>query len=155
MDHPGVELTLREGVPSRLSELLLDGTLDVAVMAQPEPFDERLDVYPLYRERFVVAFPLGHRFEQRNALRFPGIGGESYLLRINCEYRDQLGALCAEHGFSVKRCYRSEREDWIQTMVAGGLGICFIPEYSPILPGVMTRPVVDPEVTREVSLVAI
>jgi DNA-binding transcriptional LysR family regulator len=39
-------------------------------------------------------------------------------------------------------------------MVAGGLGICFTPEYSPLVPGVMTRPVVDPEVTREVSLVA-
>jgi LysR family hydrogen peroxide-inducible transcriptional activator len=155
MEHPGIELTLREAVPVRLSEMLIEGALDVAVMAQPEAFDERLDVHPLYSERFVVAFPAGHRFERRNALRFPDIEGESYLSRINCEYRDQLAGLCAEHGFQVNRCYSSEREDWIQTMVAGGLGICFVPEYSPTLPGVLTRPVVDPEVTREVSLVAI
>src|SRR6266702_4742886 len=129
--------------------------LGVAVMAQPDAFDERLDVQPLYRERFVVAFPAGHRFERRYALRFPDMDGENYLLRINCEYQDQLGALCRQQGATLKRAFRSEREDWIKVMVAGGLGVCFTPEYSPLVPGVMTRPVVDPEVTREVALVAI
>jgi LysR family hydrogen peroxide-inducible transcriptional activator len=153
-DHPGVELTLKEAVPARLSEMLLDGALDVAVMAQPDPYDERLDVTTLYSERYVIAFPAGHRFERRNALRFPDIAGENYLSRINCEYADYLGSLCRAQGVAIKRAYRSEREDWIQTMVAGGFGICFTPEYSPLIPGVMTRPVVDPEVTRDVSLVA-
>jgi len=40
-------------------------------------------VQRLYRERFVVAFPAGHRFERRNALRFLDLDGENYLLRIN------------------------------------------------------------------------
>ncbi len=51
--------------------------------------------------------------------------------------------------------YRSEREDWIQTMVAAGMGICFIPEFSVTAPGVQARPVVDPETMREVSLVTV
>jgi hypothetical protein len=37
-------LGLVEGVPTRLAEMLLQGELDLAVMAQPEPFHERLDV---------------------------------------------------------------------------------------------------------------
>jgi LysR family hydrogen peroxide-inducible transcriptional activator len=49
----------------------------------------------------------------------------------------------------------SEREEWIQIMVAGGLGVCFTPEYPPIVPGVMTQAVVDPEVARDVTLVTI
>jgi DNA-binding transcriptional LysR family regulator len=40
-------------------------------------------------------------------------------------------------------------------MVAAGFGICFIPEFSPTIPGVLTRLVADPEVVREVSLVSI
>jgi DNA-binding transcriptional LysR family regulator len=40
-------------------------------------------------------------------------------------------------------------------MVASGFGICFIPEFSPTIPGVLTRVVADPEVVREVSLVSI
>jgi DNA-binding transcriptional LysR family regulator len=153
--HPGIELTLLESVPPKLSELLMEGKLDVAIMAQPGPFEERFDVRPLYRERFVIAFPAGHRFEQRNALAVVDVDGESYLSRINCEYRDLLGELCRERGAAVHRVYRSEREDWIQTMVAAGLGICFMPEYSASHPGVCSRPVVDPPVEREVSLVTV
>ena len=67
--NPGCELTLVEGVPSGLSRMLLEGELDLAVMAQPEPFNERLDVWPLYRERFGIAFPTGHRLETQNRVR--------------------------------------------------------------------------------------
>jgi DNA-binding transcriptional LysR family regulator len=69
--HPGCEVTLIEGVPGRLAELLLDGTLDLAVMAQPEPFTDRIEIRSLYRERFCVAFPKGHRFGEKNRVRSP------------------------------------------------------------------------------------
>ena len=154
-DHPGIDITLLEGVPSKLAELLTDGSLDVAVMAQPAAFDERCDVYPLYREHFVLAFPPGHRFESHNAIRFKDIAGESYLRRINCEYRDHLGMIGRELGVDLRIAYRSEREDWIQTMVMAGMGICFMPEYSVIVPGLQTRRVIDPDVVREVSLVTV
>jgi LysR family transcriptional regulator, hydrogen peroxide-inducible genes activator len=154
-DHPGIDVTLLEGVPRKLGELLAEGSLDVAVMAQPGSFDERCDVHPLYREHFVLAFPPGHRFEAHNAIRFKDITGESYLRRINCEYRDHLGAIGRELGVDLRIAYRSEREDWIQTMVMAGMGICFMPEYSAVVPGLQTRRVIDPEVVREVSLVTV
>jgi LysR family transcriptional regulator, hydrogen peroxide-inducible genes activator len=56
-------------VPSRLAELLYDGSLGVAVMAKADGFEERIDVAALYREHFVLAFATGHRFEQQNAIR--------------------------------------------------------------------------------------
>ena len=146
--HPGIDVTLLEGVPGKLGELLHEGSLDVAVMAQPGPFDERFDVHKLYREHFVIAFPPGHRFEAQNAIRFKDVQDETYLRRINCEYRDHLGAISAAvSGSACKIAYRSEREDWIQTMVMAGMGICFMPEYSTVVPGLQTRRVVDPEVS--------
>ena len=42
----------------------------------------------------------------------------------------------------------------IQMMVAAGFGVCFLPEFSPTIPGVRLQPVSDPEVPREVSLVS-
>jgi DNA-binding transcriptional LysR family regulator len=152
--NPGCELTLVEGVPPRLSELLLQGELDLAVMAQPEPFHERLDVLPLYGERFCIAFPTGHRLEQQNRIGIGDIAGETYLRRINCEYRDYLADRLSEHGLAVRAGFQSEREDWIQMMVAAGFGVCFLPEFSPTIPGVRTQPVSNPEVMREVSLVS-
>jgi LysR family transcriptional regulator, hydrogen peroxide-inducible genes activator len=151
--HPGIAVTLLEGVPTRLNQMLHDGEIDLAVMAQPEPFDERAVVHPLYPEHFVLAFPAGHRFEALDAVRITDVAGETYLARINCEYQDHINNLLHERGVELSIGYQSEREDWIQTMVMAGMGICFTPEFSPVLPGLLTRPVIEPEIVREVSLV--
>ena len=153
--EPGLRIHLVEGVPGVLAERLEAGELDVAVMAAPQGFPDRFDMQSLYRERFVVAFPVGHRFETLKTIPVSAVEGENYLRRVNCEFRDHLAGLCEERGFRVNLAYASEREDWIQNMVVGGLGICFIPEFSAVAPGILTRPVVDPEVWRSVSLVSV
>ena len=153
--HPGIGVTVIEGVPGRLTELLLEGKLDVALMAQPAPFEQRLRPEPIYSERFGLAFSTGHPLEKRNTLHLSDVEGESYLDRINCEYGDHIDALCTERGIRITGAYRSEREDWIMAMVAAGMGVCFAPEFSACLPGVCHRPVADPEVVREVSLVTV
>ncbi|MEP6567161.1 MAG: LysR family transcriptional regulator substrate-binding protein, partial [Mesorhizobium sp.] len=150
-----IQLQLVEGVPATLSKLLESGDIDVAIMASSESFPERFDVTPLYRERFVLAFPNGHRLTRNDDVAISELDGENYLRRLNCEYRDHLAGLCNERGVKLRISYASEREDWIQNMVSGGLGICFIPEFSAVIPGLQVRPVIDPEVWREVSLVIV
>ena len=66
--------------------------------------------------------------------------GETYLQRINCEFRDVLRERARPAAPTCVRSYRSEREDWIQTMVAAGMGVCFLPEYSATHPGLVTAP---------------
>jgi DNA-binding transcriptional LysR family regulator len=136
-------------------EISPNGSLDVALMAQPEAFDSRLKVVPVYRERFGLAFPAGHPFEQRNTLHVTDVHDQTYLSRVNCEYRDYLIELCGEFGVGFHRGFKSEREDWIMTMVAAGMGICFLPEYSALHPGIRHRLVADPEVVRTVSVVSV
>jgi DNA-binding transcriptional LysR family regulator len=153
--HPGIEVTVIEGAAGRLTELLLDGKLDIALLARPEPFDHRLSATPVYRERFGLAFSSGHPFERRNTLQLSDVRNEAYLERINCEYADHIDALCKALGFEIRSAYRSEREDWILAMVAAGMGVCFIPEFSASQPGVCHRPVAEPEIIREVSLVSV
>jgi LysR family transcriptional regulator, hydrogen peroxide-inducible genes activator len=121
-DYPGIELILSDSVPGRLAKALLQGELDVAVLAQPEAFDERLKAEPLYTGRFVVACSVGRAFAQRNAIAMREMDGQIYLQQINCEYRDALREQCEACGAQVVRSYRSEREDWIQTMVAARAG---------------------------------
>jgi DNA-binding transcriptional LysR family regulator len=83
------------------------------------------------------------------------LDGESYLSRINCEFYDVLDEMCRKQGVNLMKSYRSERGDWILTMVAAGLGICFLPEYSAVFPGVVGCPVVSPSVARDVCLVTV
>ena len=154
-DHPGVELSLLEGVPDRLCAMLLEGAIDVAIMASPGGFGPELHTTPIYNERFVIACSAGHRFARQDSVPLASLDGEFYLLRINCEFRETLDALCQSQNVRLIYSYRSEREDWILTMVAAGIGVCFLPEFSTTVPGVIGAPVVLPSVSREVCLVTV
>ena len=154
-EMPGVRLSLQDAVPDELIELLLEGGLDVALFGMPRELPERFDKHPLYRERFVVAFPPGHRFERKNAVKLGDMDQEPYLVRTNCEYTDHIGELLAEKGVSLEIRYQSEREDWIQSMIMTGMGSSFMPEYLPMHPNLPTRLIVNPEITRQIELVTV
>ena len=154
-DQPGIEVSLMESVPDRLAQSLMEGEIDIAIMTDPGDSNERLNLRRIYEERFMIACAPGHRFEQLTAVPMVDIAGEAYLTRANCEYIGYLGDVMRERMIEVRDVYRSEREDWIQSMVMAGMGICFIPEYTPVIPGVVTRPVVEPEVTRAIYIVTV
>lgn len=148
--YPGIKLRLVEGVPTELSERIERGELDLAIVANPAGFSDRQETHVLYEEQFLVAFPQGHRFARLNGVPIRETKGESYLRRINCEYWDELSRIADACQANSPIAFASEREDWIQNMVAGGLGISFIPEFSAVIPGIQTRPLIEPEVSREV-----
>jgi len=52
-----------------LKRVLFDGWLDLAIPAQPQPFPDTFQIAPLYRERFCVAFPVGHEFQAREMIK--------------------------------------------------------------------------------------
>ena len=154
-ESPGVDVTILEAVPDRLCDLLVKGELDVALMARPDGFPKPLRASELFSERFVIACSAGHRFAGKSNVAMAELDGESYLSRINCEFYDFLSDRCREQGAALVNSYQSEREDWILTMVAAGLGICFLPEYTAIFPGVIGCPVVTPSVARSVCVVTV
>ena len=121
VDNPGIEITLLEGMPDQLYDLLVKGEPDVALMARPEGFPAPLQASKLYLERFVVACSASHRFAIENEIRMADLDGEFYLARISCEFYDELEDLCREHG--LVKSYQSERDDWVLTMVAAGMGV--------------------------------
>ena len=151
--RPGLEMSLFEGNCGTLHQMLAGDKLDAAVLAQPDTYDEALEAIPLYCERFSVAIPPGHRFGEWRVVPLPAIASERYLERLNCEFATRFDDLLAARGLDVNVVFRSEREDWIQMMVLAGLGICLMPETLPVFPGVMTRPLCEPDVIRSVSLV--
>ena len=153
--HPGVELTLVDGTAEKLSELLRNGCLDLAILAQPEPFQDTFQAVPLYLERFCVAFPVAHAFQAQEMITMNHAGKEPHLLRVNCEFQHHIARQCQDLGINIPIVYRSEKEDWIQSMVAAGFGVTFLPEFSLVTPGVISRPLIEPEVLREISLVSI
>ena len=151
---PSLDLNIREAPGQDLVAALLAGEIDVGLVGLPE-LPERLRAIPLYSERYTVAFAKGHRFERLNAVPVEALDGADYLKRIHCEFSDHFEELGGEPRFTVKVRYSSEREDWVQALVLAGLGCSIMPEFLPALPGIATRPVAEPEVSRTISLVTV
>ncbi len=64
-------------------------------------------------------------------------------------------AACEVSEVELYATHRSEREDWVQGMVMAGMGFAFFPEFSVVVEGIRCRPLVDPQVHREVGAVAL
>lgn len=151
--HPRAQIQLSDDGVDNLVTQLLNGSLDLAVMAFPDAVDARLKAQALYREAFQIAMPVGHPFHERPSVPLAEAAQEPHLLRESCEYKGFWLHEVRQLGLELPIAFRSEREDWIQTMVAGGFGISFVPEFSPLMPGISLRPFSDHRIEREVSLV--
>ncbi|NKB59978.1 MAG: LysR family transcriptional regulator [Alphaproteobacteria bacterium] len=153
-DIPTLDLNIVEASGKALVDLLLKGELDIGLIGLPN-LPDRLDVIPLYKERYTIAFPEGHRFEQMDTVPVRELDGEDYLIRVHCEFSDHFQELGAEWTVNTNVRYRSEREDWVQAMLLARMGCSIMPEFLPDRPGVATRPVTDPSVSRTISLVTV
>jgi len=154
--YPEIELQITDAAAPMLQDMLLEGKLEAAIFCQPEKLDERLHHMPLFREQFMIAICSAHRLAMNNAIRVRDLDGERYLNRINCEYASHAGHIFSQQGTRVRLVYRSERDDWILAMVRAGLGFGFMPQYSVAdAPDIVARPLVEPEIWREVNLVTV
>lgn len=154
--HPGIDINLADGPTPLIEEKLAQGELDVAIYARPESIDERFHTLPLFEERFMVAVAPGDPLARQNAIRMRDLNQLHYLGRATCEFYEHLRRIRLEiGGIEFKRRYSSDRDDWVQSMVLAGLGFTYIPEFAVTLPGLVARPLVDPEVRRTVQLVTV
>jgi DNA-binding transcriptional LysR family regulator len=69
--------------------------------------------------------------------------------------RTEMLEVCEASGIELYAKFRSEREDWIQSMVAAGLGFAFIPEHAVLVENVVKRPISDAELTRDIHIASI
>ena len=154
--HPGIELQILDAAAQALQDRLIAGTLDVAIYALPTlAADERLHRMALYREQFMIVTEPRHRLAMLNAIRVKDLNGEHYLSRINCEYAGPADAIFSAQHVDGPTVYESERDDWILSMAAAGLGYAFMPALCVNHPGVVARPLIEPEIWREVALVTV
>ena len=149
---PQLTLVLHESSGRKLTERLLAGELDVALIALPELSEELIDT-PLFSEPYVITFPKGHRFGELEKVPLRELAGERYLKRVNCEYLDIFEAEGHEYHYGTDHRFQSEHESWVQAMVIAGLGCSIMPESLTLTPELQSRPLVEPGIERTISVV--
>jgi DNA-binding transcriptional LysR family regulator len=151
----GVEVAVEEDSVGDLITRLQDGELDLAVLNPFQGLADNLNAIPLYSERYVVIVPPDHRLAAAKTVRLADLSGEPYVDRLACEMREMVMGVCLDRQVELYARFRSEREDWVQAMVAARIGFAFMPEYSVTLPDLLSRPLVDPEVDRTIALITV
>jgi len=151
--QPGVEITVEDGQPAALLDKLERGDLDFALVSGAQPLPDAFRSDKLYDERYVVVLPAGHALGRLAQIRLADVNGEPYVDRLSCEMREAVMALSRESGVHLYATFRSEREDWVEAMVQAGLGFAFMPAYSIRSRELHQRPLVEPQVQREVLAV--
>ncbi len=154
-DHHGVEVAVTEACIDDLKRQLENAELDLAVLNAMDDARGGFTVQELYKERYVVIFPPDHRLANLNAIKLSDLSGEPYVDRLSCELREMVMAVCAANNVTLYARFRSEREDWVQAMVLARIGFAFMPECSVTLPELLQRPLIEPEVSRTISLLSV
>lgn len=160
--HPEVQVQLEDGEARLLEEKLLSYRIDAAIYCRPDrESDPRLNYLPLFKEQMMVALPRGHRLSKKPSISIRDLAGEQYVQRAFCEFGDMVNfrdMMARARNADSERCevvYKSDRDDWVLAMVASGFGFGFLPEHSITNDDISARPLVDPEIWRNVHLVTV
>jgi DNA-binding transcriptional LysR family regulator len=141
--NPGVELAISEKPLDQLVDEVSAGELDFAVISTVSEVPANLGGIRLYEERYVVVLPPDHPLAAANGIALSDLSGVPYVDRLSCEMREMVMAVCGQRNVEIYARFRSEREDWVQSMVNAGIGFAFMPEYSVTVPGIIQRPLVE------------
>ena len=128
---PQMPLMLQENFTAKLLDMLRNGELDCAIMAEPFP-DTGLAMAPLYDEPFQAAVPATHRFAQRQQISAEELKNETMLLlgTGHC-FRDHVLEVCPEYARfaspnerrdGIRKSFEGSSLETIKYMVAVGHG---------------------------------
>jgi LysR family hydrogen peroxide-inducible transcriptional activator len=155
--YPDLELHVRETQTQPLTEELLEGKIDVLLLALPVKHPDLTNL-PLFEDRFLLAVPKERKLSGRVRATKELIEGEHLLLleEGHC-LRDQALTYCSLQQVDAVNTFGASSLSTIVEMVAAGYGITLLPELClPIEQRGRDLTIVrfvDPEPSRTIGLV--
>ena len=134
--NPKMPLILQENFTVKLLEMLRNGEIDCAILAEPFP-DAGLATAPLYDEPFLAAVPASHPLAAQTQVSTEELKRETMLLlgSGHC-FRDHVMEVCPEFAkFSsnvegIRKSFEGSSLETIKHMVAAGMGVTLVPRLS-------------------------
>ena len=131
--YPEIDIVLLEDSTSRLEQLTASGQTDLSLLSLPL-LEPSLTWEPLIEEEIKLAVPPQHRLARENAAgrlndaSIADLADEPFiLLKRGQGFRQIAFDLCAEAGFSPRIVFESGNIETVQSLVAAGMGIAFVP----------------------------
>ena len=154
---PKLQLVFRENITERLTEDLLSGDLDAAILATPPETPNLLSI-PLYDEPLLVIHPLGHDLEALNGLSLSDLPLDQMILLSegHC-FRDQTIDLCDIQNQTTLAETSVTSLETIISLVGAGQGISMVPALAQSRgwldrPNIVVQPLRSAGATRQLNL---
>ena len=152
---PEVELLLHPLNPGEAEAEVLSGKYDMCLLTNPPEPNFKLTIQPLFQERLRLALASHHPLAGTDEITPEQMMEQPYIDRMHCEFRTQLIKHFMDRNIVMRPRFQSEREDWVQQMVAQGAGVCSLPEHSATVDGIVLRAVKGLTLSRNISMVAV
>ncbi|MGO4541254.1 LysR family transcriptional regulator [Paenibacillus sp. YIM B09110] len=132
--YPQIEVVLVEDTTSKLEQLTASGGTDLSLLSLPL-IDASLSWEPFLEEEICLAVPPHHQLANRQEpIDISELQEEPFIvLKRGQGFRQITVELCEQSGFTPRIVFESSNMETIQSLVAGGMGIAFVPQM-------LTRP---------------
>jgi LysR family cys regulon transcriptional activator len=122
--YPGVRLSLRQGSPTQISELVTSGEADIAIATEAIELYEDLVMLPCYEWNRCVLVPPGHPLLKAKKLTLEAMAGFP-IITYDFAFtgRSRINQAFAEKGLTPNVVLTAIDADVIKTYVELGLGI--------------------------------
>lgn len=125
--YPGIEVQLVEEPTAKLIERAARGHVDLALLTLPLDA-EALAWEVLSEEEILLAVPPGHPLAQRDEVPIAALADEPFiLLKEGQGFRQIALELCHQAGFAPRIVFESSHIETVQSLVAAGMGVAFVP----------------------------
>jgi len=152
-----IELTLVQDSRGRLTERMLDGGIDLALVVDEVDLNERMHRWFLFVERYVLICPEEHRFRDSETVTPAELAEESLLLHENaaCPVRRFVAYICERNDLRPRRQHFANSQEQILEMVQASLGVSVVGERLPATAPLLRRPIAAEPDSRKVMLIAV
>ncbi|MFC5448156.1 LysR family transcriptional regulator [Paenibacillus aestuarii] len=126
--YPEIEISLVEETSANLETLTSNGQTDISLLSLPLREDS-LIYETLLEEEIVLAVPPKHPLaDSAQPIRIEQLANESFIaLKKGQGFRTLTRDLCQSAGFTPNIVFESSNMETVQSLVAAGMGIAFVP----------------------------
>ncbi|GAB6089110.1 LysR family transcriptional regulator [Spirochaeta dissipatitropha] len=154
IDHPEIDIQLKEESSPGLSAALLNYEIDIAVTDEAG-LDRNLEAEVLFSEELLAALPLDHPLALRSELdlQLQALKNESFIIMKEGHgfHRIVMQAL-QQQGISPQIVYESAEIETVQGLVGAGLGVSLVPKMVRKAWGIAYRRIAVPRPSRTLFL---
>jgi LysR family hydrogen peroxide-inducible transcriptional activator len=126
-EHPNLQVDIVEDFKTDLINLLIEGSLDMAIMTLPVK-DARLHAETLFREPLLLVTARDDPLASRERVEAADLAGETFvMLGTSSTLAAQVRAFCGDHNFEPRIGFRCAQVATVKALVALGVGISILP----------------------------